>query len=663
MLLAEPLPERMRAWQIKGTGFERFGRGDAPDEIPFPEHGEDDVVARVDAVGVCFSDAKLVRAGAGHARLRGRDLAARPVTPGHEVALTVVGVGERRRGQVRLGGRYILQPDVYYRGRTLAVGYQLAGALAEYVVLGKEVLDGDEGCYLVPLPDRVGTVEAALIEPWTCVLAAYRIAARTHLRSGGTLRLAGFADQPPLDLAGVAFGAVPERLGVPLPPPERDAPPPRQVQAGGLNRANRAAVEAWCARLDIPLECRDEPVPRGADDVVVAGTPPGDRWMARLFADLPRHAVVSVHVADAAGGERRHLACDIGRIHYQGIRVVGRGDGSVAPAYAGAAREGLVPGGRAWFVGGGGPMGQMHVLLALSQPHPPATVLVTDLSERRLAALGERVAALGLPAPHLLQVGGEGGPLEQRVSGLAGDGFDDVVLLAPSAVAAEQAAPFLRGGGYLNVFAGVAEGSVARIPLHLVAGGGVRVAGTTGSPLAVTEQTLARVADGTLDTAAVLGALADLGHGGAAVQAVAEGRITGKMVVLPFARGLGLSTLDELAAKRPEWRRALGSGCRWTSAAEELCRAAFGYAGGPGGTSRGRSGASPASGVVVPVPPDGAPSSGGASPAAGGAGEAPGCAASGAPGAGSTVAGPASGMANSAGPAPVHPGAGQEPSS
>ena len=612
MLLAEPLPQRMRAWQIKGTGFDHFGAGGAPDEIPFPDFGEDDVVARVDAVGVCYSDAKLVRAGAGHARLRGRDLAAQPVTPGHEVTLTVVGVGECRRGQVRLGGRYILQPDVYYRGRTLAVGYQLAGALAEYVVLGNEVLDGDEGCYLVPLPDEVGTVEAALIEPWTCVVAAYRIAARTHLRSGGTLRIHGFADQPRLDLAGVRFGAVPARLGVPLPPTEPDAPPPGQVQAGGLDGANRAAVEAWCARLGIPLAWRDEPLPRGADDVVIAGTPPGDRWMARLFADLPRHAVVSIH---AAAGERFRLACDIGRIHYQGIRVVGRGDGSVAQAYAGAAREGLAPGGRAWFVGGGGPMGQMHVLLALSQPHPPETVLVTDLSERRLAALGQRAAALGLPVPQLLHVGGEGGSLEQKLSGLAAGGFDDIVLLAPSATAAEQAAPWLRAGGYLNVFAGVAEGSVARIPLHLIAGGGVRVAGTTGSPLAVTEQTLARVADGTLHTASVLGALADLGHGGAAVQAVAAGRITGKVVVLPFARGLGFSTLDELAAERPEWRRALGRGCRWTAAAEELCRAAFGYAGGPGGASRGRSGSAPAAGGDCPGSPDGSSSPGGASPA------------------------------------------------
>ena len=574
MLLAEPLPSRMRAWQIKGAGIDHFGAGDAPDEIPFPDHGEDDVVARVEAVGICYSDAKLVRAGAGHARLRGRDLAEQPVTPGHEVTLTVVAVGDRRRGQVRLGGRYILQPDVYYGGRTLAVGYQLAGALAEYVVLGKEVLDGDEGCYLVPLPDEVGAVEAALIEPWTCVVAAYQVTARTHLRSGGELRVIGFPDQPPLDLAGVRFGGVPERLGVPLPPPERDAPPPRQVTAAGLNRANRAAVEAWCARWDVPLRWQDAPLPRGGDDVVIAGTPPEGEWMAHLFAGLPRHAVVSIHAA-AVGG--RLLACDIGRIHYQGIRVVGRGDGGVAQAYAGATRESLAPGGSAWFVGGGGPMGQMHVLLALSRPDPPATVVVTDLSAQRLATLGERAAALGLPAPVLRQVGGEGGSTDQELSRIAGDGFDDIVLLAPSAAAAEHAAPFLRAGGYLNVFAGVPEGSMTSLPLHMIAGGGVRVAGTTGSPLAATEQTLARVTEGTLQPATVLGALADLDHGRIALQAVATGSIAGKVVVLPSARGLGFKTLDALAAEDTEWQRALGEHQHWSPEAEDLCRVRFGY--------------------------------------------------------------------------------------
>ena len=233
------------------------------------------------------------------------------------------------------------------------------------------------------------------------MVAAYQIGARTHLRSGGTLRFSGFADQPLLDLAGVRFGGVPERLGVPPPPPEPSAPPPRQVTAGDLSCANRAAVEEWCAGLGIPLLWQDTAPPRGADDVVIAGTPPGDEWMAQMFADLPRHAVVSVHAA--AGSEGRRLACDIGRIHYQGIRVVGRGDGSVAQRVRGEPRaQGLAPGvdGRGSWAAAAR-WDRCTFLLALSQPrsaghrggHRP-------VSAERLAALGERVAAhWGCPRP------------------------------------------------------------------------------------------------------------------------------------------------------------------------------------------------------------------------------------------------------------------------
>ena len=592
MLLAEPLPRRILAWRLKGAGFEHLGAAGGPDEVPFPPYGEDDVIGRVEAVGICYSDAKLVRAGGSHPRLRGRDLAAAPVTPGHEVTLTVVGVGERRRGQARLGARYILQPDVYYGGRTLAVGYQLPGALAQYVVLGREVLDGDEGCYLVPLPDEVGSVEGALVEPWTCVVAAYQIAARTHLRSGGTLRLYGFAGQPALDLAGTIFGAVPDRLGVPLPAADSAAPPPRQVIASGLSRANRAALEAWAGGLGVPVVWQDGAPPRGADDVVVAGIPAPAKWMERLYAALPRHAVVSVHLQPDCTTATT-LACDIGRIHYQGIRLVGRCDGNVAAAYAGATRRELAPGGRAWFVGGAGPMGQMHVLHALAQPQPPATVVVTDLSSVRLQALGERAAALGLPAPVLLPVGAEGRALDAELRRLAPAGFDDVVLLAPSAAAAEHAARFLGTAGYLNVFAGVAEGSIAHLPLSSITAG-ARVAGTTGSPLAATVQTLDLVAAGKLRPGMVLGALADLGHGRAAVEAVAEGRIAGKVVLLPFVRELGLQTLEALAAGSPAWRRALAGGRHWSRAAERLCAADQGYpAGGP--ASQSAAGQAPAS--------------------------------------------------------------------
>ena len=94
----------------------------------------------------------------------------------------------------------------------------------------------------------------------------------------------------------------------------------------------------------------------------------------------------------------------------------------------------------------------------------------------------------------------------------------------------------------------------------------------------------------------VLGALADLGHGRAAVEAVAEGRIPGKVVVLPFACELGLQTLDALAAGNPAWRRALAGGRHWSRAAERLCAASHGEdESDPGAASQSAAGQAPAS--------------------------------------------------------------------
>ena len=70
MQLAEDLPERIRAWRLKGAGLDRFGRDGGPDCIRFPRYGEGDLIVRIDAVGICFSDVKLVRAGGSHPRPR-----------------------------------------------------------------------------------------------------------------------------------------------------------------------------------------------------------------------------------------------------------------------------------------------------------------------------------------------------------------------------------------------------------------------------------------------------------------------------------------------------------------------------------------------------------------------------------------------------------------
>ena len=85
----------------------------------------------------------------------------------------VLEVGGEWTGQFSPGQRFLIQADVYYGGEGMAFGYRLPGGYSRYQVIGREVLAGDEGCYLIPVSEGVSHAQAALCEPWACVEAAY----------------------------------------------------------------------------------------------------------------------------------------------------------------------------------------------------------------------------------------------------------------------------------------------------------------------------------------------------------------------------------------------------------------------------------------------------------------------------------------------------------
>ncbi len=90
---------------------------------------------RVDAVGMCFSDVKLIKQGGEHPKLYHRDLKTNPTRLGHEATLTVMKVGKNLQGQYHVGQRLALQPDIYDRdGRSTAYGYTIPGGLIQYHV-------------------------------------------------------------------------------------------------------------------------------------------------------------------------------------------------------------------------------------------------------------------------------------------------------------------------------------------------------------------------------------------------------------------------------------------------------------------------------------------------------------------------------------------------
>lgn len=162
-----PIPKTMLAWQMTGAGFENVGEHGAPVRIEVPKPGPHEVLCRVDAVGLCFSDVKLILAGNNHPRIKGRDLKKNPTRGGHELSLTVAAVGEKENDRYKVGERYIIQSDIYHKGRGMAFGYVFPGGMSEYTIIPEEALHGDEGSYLIPLePDGLSYAEAALIEPW-----------------------------------------------------------------------------------------------------------------------------------------------------------------------------------------------------------------------------------------------------------------------------------------------------------------------------------------------------------------------------------------------------------------------------------------------------------------------------------------------------------------
>lgn len=543
-----PVSAANRLWPLYGAGWENLGKDGGSIELPIPKPGPDELLVRHDAVGICFSDIKVIRAGENHPRIH-RSMKEDPVVLGHEVALTVVEVGEHLRDQYKPGDRYIVQADIYIGGKPYAYGYELQGGFSKYSIIDWRVLNGDHGNYLVPVKPDDGYAEVALCEPWACVEASYMVVYRTTWQEGGVVWLVG-------DGKGVILGKANDWR-------------PAKVVLDVADGEFAEQVRDWAARAGVAVQEGDDGVTR-YDDIVVLGHDAA--LCERAFPRLANGAIFNVVLDQPLP---RAVAVDIGRMHYDHLLVVGSHTNDLSAAYT-PVRTQLKAGGRCWILGAAGPMGQMHLLRALSMPGKPAKVVATNLHASRMAPVRKmfehQAAELGVQITFLSRddFTDEAAFLERKWVESDHQGYDDVVIMAPSTEAVQQASEVAADGAVINVFAGLARGTLVELDLNPVAQRGVRYTGTSGSSIEDLRHMRDLVESKQLPTNHSVAAIAGLEGVSDGLHAVAEGRFAGKVVIYPnLNKPLPLTPLTELDKVLPGVAAKLDADGMWTREAED----------------------------------------------------------------------------------------------
>lgn len=552
-------------WPLYGAGFENLGCNGQPIRKAIPDYGPDELLVRHDACGICFSDIKVIDAGEQHPRIF-RNMRDDPVVLGHEVSLTVVGVGENLRDQYKIGDRFIVQADIYSGGVNYAYGYMIQGGMSQYSVIDRRILNGDHGNYLIHVQPETGYAESALAEPWACVIAAYQLKYRTGLKVGGTTWIIG-APQARDDYflsagfderghpARVALTQVPERFASRL-----------------KKQTNRLQIEL----IEISPEVLYGSIGRGDvanqndvakfDDIIILGADPNI-----IEATSPYLADFGIVAIIAEAALARPAQIDIGRIHYNRWTYVGGSGPDIALAYSQYPIQAeLKPEGKVWFVGAGGPMGQMHAQRAIQLQQPPATVLCTARTPHRLQTLeesfGDEARARNIDFI-CLSLSSE--RYVERVAEIAGAGFDDIIVLAPSTTAIADAAAYLAPGGVMNVFAGLKRGTMVPLDLSLIYQKNIRFIGHTASSIEDLAQMLQQTEAGQLSPNRSVKAIGSLRAAQVGLKAVRDAVFPGKVVIFPQVKDFPLTPLPDLKDKMPSVYAKLKDGREWTVEAEQ----------------------------------------------------------------------------------------------
>ncbi len=530
------IPSTQHAIQLTGPG--RLILNPAK---PVPVPGPHQILCRVEAVGLCFSDLKLLQKFSEHPRkkeiISGIDPhilkeipsyvpGNAPTVPGHEAVVRIQAVGKNVNA-FKPGQRYLVQTDYRWLptdGSNGSFGYNFEGALQEYVLMDKRVITSPDGeSMLLPAPEELSASAIALIEPWACVEEAYAEKQRRSLKTNGRM----------LVMAEVKF--------------------------------DKGLFDAFLDKFGKPAHIEYIEFPSQAemkhdfyDDIVYFGS--SAETIEVLFPKLAAGGLLNIVLCN--GRLDREIMTNLGRIHYAGIRIIDTKGQNPADSMERIPTTGEIRNkDKINIIGAGGPMGTMHVIRNLCQELDDIEVFAGVSVECRLRILARITTRLAEKNKLFFQpYNPDRQSLHQK--------FSYIVLMVPAPEFVASAVQSSAEGAIINIFAGIPAEASTKIDLNTYIEKQLYFIGTSGSLIEDMKRILSKLESKKIDTNLSVAALCGLDGVIDGIKAIENRSIAGKIIVYPCCKGLPLLRLDSLSERIPEVAKELPDGI-WNLKAEK----------------------------------------------------------------------------------------------
>ncbi|MHC5073379.1 MAG: alcohol dehydrogenase catalytic domain-containing protein [Planctomycetota bacterium] len=512
------------------------------------------ILCRIEACGLCFSDLKLLKQFSSHVRkgpitcgidpkilqeIPSYVPEGKPTVPGHEAVVRIQEIGSEVE-KFKPGQRYLVQTNYLWlptEGANSSFGYNFEGGLQEFVLMDERIITSPEGeSMLIPVSEEISASAAALIEPWACVEDAYSYQERGKIKSDGKMLVA------------------------------TDVKISEEIFHNFLNQYGKPQQLIWVSRFSAPkdlgisvnkFENLQEITDSDFDDVIYFGC--DCQIIENLFDLVGAYGLLNIVLC----GDKldRDIDAMVGRVHYGAIRIIGTEGFDPSESMGYIPQTGQIrPNDKINIVGAAGPMGTMNVIRNFCQTVDGISVYAGDVDDSRLEILSQKAKPVA-----------EKYNIELKIYNANKDkptGFNYIALMVPRPELVSEAVKSAKKNGIINIFAGIPADVKANIDLNLYISKHLYFIGTSGSVLEDMKCVLSQVEGGRLDTNISVAAVCGLDGATKGIRAIENRTITGKIVAYPACKGLDLTTIDEMNNKMPEVAERLNNG-KWTKEAEE----------------------------------------------------------------------------------------------